>query len=181
MTFPFAQPVDVGTVLVGFCMAALLITVVSLGVRGRRQRLRAASQVVGVIGEPVAKPAALDVVALTEAVREAEASGQVHRLPGLYLSLAAQRLEAGEPAAAEDLLRKSIRAATTPGLENTHAEARVALGDIAHTSGDLATACEHWQIARGLFRELRLNREHDAVDARMQRNGCPTDWVLTDF
>ena len=48
-------------------------------------------------------------------------------------------------------------------------------------SGDLTTACEHWQIARALFHELKQGRDHAAVETRMLRNGCPTDWVLTDF
>ena len=36
----------------------------------------------------------------------------------------------------------------------------------ALSKGDPVTACEHWQIARSLFRELRLSQEHDAVEAR---------------
>jgi len=87
----------------------------------------------------------------------------------------------GETSAAADLLRKSILGATSAGQKDTHAKARLALGDIAHSNGDPATACEHWQIARSLFRELRQSGEHDAVEGRMRRNGCPTDWVLTDF
>ncbi|HEY8247426.1 MAG TPA: hypothetical protein VIG38_09120 [Hyphomicrobium sp.] len=180
MTLPGAQLDELGLVLVGAAMAALLITFIALVLRSRgcrRQR--------GVSGprreEPAAKPPALDGAALMAAVGEAEADGQVKRLPGLYLSLAQWRLDSGETAVAEDLLRKSIRTATTAGLNDAHAKARLALGDIAHSNGDLATACEHWQIARLLFRELRQSREHDAVEGRMQRNGCPTDWVLTDF
>jgi hypothetical protein len=161
-------------------MAALLITIVLLGLRGRRARkAEGARDAPGPAG--IANVSALDGAALMAAVGEAEAAGQFGRLPGLYLSLAHWRLDAGESGVAEDLLRKSIRGATTADLKETHAKARVALGDIAHTNGDLATACEHWQIARALFRELRRGRDHDAVDTRMQRNGCPTDWVLTDF
>jgi hypothetical protein len=78
-------------------------------------------------------------------------------------------------------LRKSIRGAAGAELKETHARARLALGDLAHESGDLTTACEHWQIARALFHELKQSREHDAAEQRMLRNGCPTDWVLTDF
>jgi hypothetical protein len=183
MTSPFVQVLDPGTLLVGVVMAALLITVAALAWRGRRRRLRAAraEATAGAPGADAEKPPALDFAALTAAVGEAEAVGQVRRLPGLYLSLAEWRLKAGETGIAEELLRKSIRGATSAGLKDTHAKARVALGDIAHAGGDLATACEHWQIARSLFYELRQVREHDAIDARMRRNGCPTDWVLTDF
>jgi hypothetical protein len=183
MSFPFASPVDSGVVLVGVVMAALFLTVIALAVRGRRARRRAGIEAPRAAPAPAAgsKLSPLDGAALITAVGEAEAAGQVRRLPGLYLSLAQWRLASGETGAAEDLLRKSIRGAATAGLKDTHAQARLALGDIAHTGGDLATACEHWQIARTLFRELRQTREHDAVDTRMQRNGCPTDWVLTDF
>ncbi len=179
MTLPWAQSVDLGLVLVGAAMVALLITLVALGLRSRRRRRERGAREAEPIG--VAKLTALDGAALMAAVGEAEADGQLKRLPGLYLSLAQWRLDSGETSVAEDLLRKSIRVATSTGLSDTHAKARLALGDIAHSNGDLATACEHWQIARSLFRELRQSREHDAVEGRMQRNGCPTDWVLTDF
>jgi hypothetical protein len=180
MTLPFAQPVDFGVVLVGVVMVALLIAIIALGIRRRRRRSFEERQAAAEPA-PGAKLSPLDAAALMAAVAEAEGSGQIRRLPGLYLSLARWRLDSGETGVAEDLLRKSIRGATAADLKDTHAKARVALGDIAHAGGDLATACEHWQIARALFRELRQSREHDAVDARMQRNGCPTDWVLTDF
>ena len=183
MTLPWTQSVDVGLLLVGVVMAALMVTLVALGLRSRRRRRqrqveatpRAAAAV------EVAKFTALDAAALMAAVGEAEAGGQVKRLPGLYLSLAQWRLDSGETSAAADLLRKSILGATSAGLKDTHAKARLALGDIAHSSGDPATACEHWQIARSLFGELHQSGEHDAVERRMRRNGCPTDWVLTDF
>jgi hypothetical protein len=159
-------------------MAALLLTLIALALRARRRR-RFAIPAADVAA--VAKPRAIDGAALLAAVGEAEAAGQTQRLPGLYLSLAEWRTDLGEADAAEDLLRKSIRAAATTGLKETHAKARVALGDIAQAKGDPVTACEHWQIARGLFHELKQKSAYDAVDARMQRNGCPTDWVLTDF
>jgi tetratricopeptide (TPR) repeat protein len=123
----------------------------------------------------------LDGAALSAAVREAETRGEGNRLPGLYLSLAQCRIEAGDTADAEELLRKSIRAAASAQLKDTHARARLVLGDLAHSSGDLTTACEHWQIARALFHELKQSRDHEAAESRMLRNGCPTDWVLTDF
>jgi len=123
----------------------------------------------------------LDGAALLVAVQEAETRGEEARLPGLYLSLAQCRVEAGETADAEELLRKSIRGAAGAELKDTHARARLALGDLAHRNGDLTTACEHWQIARALFHELKQTRDHEAAEGRMLRNGCPTDWVLTDF
>jgi hypothetical protein len=173
-----ALPIDVGVALLGSVMLALLVTLIALVLRNRR-RARIAIPAADI--PSVASELAIDGAALLAAVGEAEAAGQMQRLPGLYLSLAQWRRESGETDAAEDLLRKSIRASATAGLKETHAKARVALGDIAHAKGDPVTACEHWQIARGLFYELKQRGEHDAVDARMQRNGCPTDWVLTDF
>ncbi|MEI9899695.1 MAG: hypothetical protein WDN31_05585 [Hyphomicrobium sp.] len=113
-------------------------------------------------------------VRCSRAVQEAEAEGASRRLPGLYLSLAQLRIESGDASAAGELLRKSIRVASGMGLNDAHAKARLALGDLAQASGDPATACEHWQIARKLFHELGQKREYDAVDARMLRNGCPT-------
>jgi tetratricopeptide (TPR) repeat protein len=173
-----APPIDVGIALVGSLMLALLVTLIALALRTRRrERLTIPAADV----PAVETERAVDGAALLAAVGEAEAAGQTQRLPGLYLSLAQWRRDLGETDAAEDLLRKSIRAAASAGLKETHAKARVALGDIAQAKGDPATACEHWQIARGLFHELKRQGEHDAVDARMQRNGCPTDWVLTDF
>ena len=175
---------EFGLLLVGAVMAALLVTVIALGVRRRRH----ARDRLGVAGLPQetaavapARLTPLDGASLQAAVKEAEADGQMKRLPGLYLSLAQWRLEGQETSAAEELLRKCIRAATTGGQKDVHARGRLALGDIALSKGDPVTACEHWQIARSLFRELRLAQEHDTVEARMRRNGCPTDWVLTDF
>ncbi len=148
----------------------------------RRQR-RKAAVLLAAPSRPCAaeRAAKLDGAALMAAVQDAETRGEGSRLPGLYLSLAHCRIEAGQTADAEELLRKSIRGAASIQLKDTHARARLALGDLAHSSGDLTTACEHWQIARALFYELKQSREHEAVESRMLRNGCPTDWVLTDF
>jgi hypothetical protein len=179
------QSVDNGVVLVGVVMAALLVTLIALGLRSRRRREHSR---LGVAAMPSAaekpaavKPAALDGAALMAAIGEAEAAGQGARLPGLYLLLAQWRLDSGEASAAADLLRQCIRAATSAGQKDAHANARLALGDLAQAGGDPVTACEHWQIARSLYGELRRSREHDAVEVRMRKNGCPTDWVLTDF
>lgn len=122
----------------------------------------------------------LDAAALSAELADAESNGRKDRLPTLYLSLARCRLEAGDTDEAEAFLRKSILGAGTRHKQ-VHAEARLALGDLAHAGGDPTTACEHWQIARALFHELGKKPEHEATESRMLRNGCPTDWVLTDF
>jgi hypothetical protein len=159
-------------------LSVLVLIVLMLLHLRRRHRRKATAPVRQVAAEP---PVKLDAAALAAAVEEAEARGETGRLPALYLSLAQSRIDAGETADAEELLRKSIRGAAGAQLKDTHARARLALGDLAHKSGDPTTACEHWQIARALFHELKQSREHAAVEQRMLRNGCPTDWVLTDF
>jgi tetratricopeptide (TPR) repeat protein len=176
-----AQHASLAVALVGLAVLALFLLVFANALR-RSARKRAGA----LLAEPPA-PAApvqkvkLDPAVLVVAVSEAEAAGQRDRLPGLYLSLANCRLEAGANAEAEELLRKCIRGAGPARDKATHAKARLALGDLAQVGGDPTTACEHWQIARALFHELKLAGDHEAAEQRMLRNGCPTDWVLTDF
>ena len=164
--------------LAGLLVLAIMILLLAVA---RRRRARKAAP-------PIAQPAPaalqkikVDPVVLLAAVTEAETAGQRDRLPGLYLSLAQCRLEEGKSGQAEDLLRKCILGAAPARHKATHAKARLALGDLAHAGGDPTTACEHWQIARALFHELRQTADHEAAEQRMLRNGCPTDWVLTDF
>lgn len=185
---PLVQSIDPRAALVGIVVGALLVTLLGLALRARRRRKRKSAAPIAEVAPltvaevaPVAKPVVVDGAALLVAVREAEAEGATQRLPGLYLDLAQGRLAEGETRAAADLLRTCIRVATAAGLKAQHAKARVALGDIAQDGGDPSTACEHWQIARLLFHELRQTGDYQDVDERMQRNKCPTDWVLTDF
>jgi len=175
-----AQQVGLAVALAGL---AALVLLVLLFVSARRRSARKQQPV----ARPAAAPAAptpkakVDPAALLAAIHEAEAMGQRDRLPGLYLSLAQCRFEAGDSSEAEELLRKCILGAGAARHKATHAKARLALGDLAHAGGDPTTACEHWQIARALFHELRQVEDHSEAEQRMLRNGCPTDWVLTDF
>ena len=89
--------------------------------------------------------------------------------------------ENGNEATAADCLRKTIMLATTAGDKPLHALARLELGDICTSEGDLITACEHSQMARSLFEETSSARDAEVCEKRMLGNGCPTDWVLTDF
>lgn len=89
--------------------------------------------------------------------------------------------ETGDDDAAADRLREAIMLAASIQNDRLHARARLELGDIAESQGDLTTACEHWQLARSLFEGERRNGDAGACETRMARNGCPTDWVLTDF
>jgi hypothetical protein len=179
--------------LVWFLLASSIATIaVFLLLRHRRQRRGAPAAPTPDVAPPAAAERApeRDSAASAHAVPEAEPRGETGKtsetgdageLPDRCLSLAQRRIEAGETADAEALLRKSIRGAASADLKETHARARLALGDLAHRSGDLTTACEHWQIARALFHELKKTGDHELVEGRMLRNGCPTDWVLTDF
>lgn len=176
-----AQHVGLAWVLVCVLIA---IAVSPLILRRRRQaRPRAAEPIATPASRPLAvvQPAKPDGAALAGAVRAAEVAGRNDELPGLYLSLAHFRIEAGSPVEAQELLRKSILGAAANQQKDVHARARLVLGDLAHQSGDHTTACEHWQIARALFHELNRPSEHEAAERRMLSNGCPTDWVLTDF
>ncbi len=92
----------------------------------------------------------------------------------------AHRENGNDPTAA-DCLRKTIMLATSAGDKPLHALARLELGDICKSEGDLITACEHWQMARSLFEETSSASDAEVCEKRMLGNGCPTDWVLTDF
>lgn len=137
------------------------------------------------VAAPVRPPkplvSAMPLEELLTAIAAAERSGDEKRLAALYVGLARQHVSTGRTDEAAGVLRQSIRIASRLGLAAEHAAARLELGDIALAGGDLTTACEHWQIARGLYFELKAAHELEAAETRMQRTGCPTDWVLNDF
>ncbi|HUJ38356.1 MAG TPA: hypothetical protein VLW88_11840 [Hyphomicrobium sp.] len=174
-----AQHGGLAAALAGLAPLALLILLLASARLGRARKRVGAP--VAEVPAPVAQKIKADPAVLLAAITEAEAAGQSDRLPGLYLALAECRLDAGAAAEAEELLRKCLRGAAPARHKATHAKARLALGDLAHAGGDPTTACEHWQIARALFHELKQADDHEAAEQRMLRNGCPTDWVLTDF
>lgn len=145
------------------------------------ERQVAGSEAEALVREDGVAGIGLDRVEIAQALEDAEKDGLEHKLPALHLALARCQIADGEPEAAAELLRKSILGAAKADDKATHAAARVLLGDIAHARGDATTACEHWQMARALFHELGNGDEHAAVEGRMLKNGCPTDWVLTDF
>jgi hypothetical protein len=78
-------------------------------------------------------------------------------------------------------LRSAAGYASLHGPLGCHAAARLQLAEAAYSAGDLTSACEQWQMARGAFLEDGQMDEHARIDRRMRDNGCPTDWVLTDF
>jgi len=111
----------------------------------------------------------------------AEARDDKARLGPLYLARALDYLEAKRPSEAAEFLRKSIRAAVVARNRTVHAQARIELAELARAAGDLTTACEHWQIARGLFSDVKNKVGLSGAEELMRRHGCPTDWVLNDF
>jgi hypothetical protein len=78
-------------------------------------------------------------------------------------------------------LRSAAGYGSLHGPPSAHGAARLALGEAAHLAGDLTSACEQWQMARTAFLEGGDTEQHDRIEKRMRENGCPTDWVLTDF
>ncbi len=98
-----------------------------------------------------------------------------------FLTEALRLRDTGQDDAAADRLREAIMLASSIRNDRLHARARLELGDIAEAQGDLTTACEHWQLARSLFEDERRTCDAGVCETRMARNGCPTDWVLTDF
>jgi hypothetical protein len=82
---------------------------------------------------------------------------------------------------AQTHLRRAIILAARLKDDETHAAARLELGDLMEAEGDLTSACEHWQIARQIFWDRSAKSELADVDRRMTANGCPTDWFLNEF
>ena len=114
-------------------------------------------------------------------IRLAEERNDTAALPALYLALAQNEIARGDIDSGADHLRSCIRTAAKARNAGAEAEARIELADLARAAGDLTTACEHWQIARGLFLKLERRKDLAGTEDMMQRHGCPTDWVLTDF
>ena len=127
---------------------------------------------------PAPQPSTVDWAAR---IKEAEEANDRSLLPGLYLSLARAEIAEGRNEFASEHLRSSVMAAIKARDGATQAEARIELAELARASGDLTTACEHWQIARGLFHKMSEQAKLGDTERLMQQHGCPTDWVLNDF
>lgn len=124
------------------------------------------------------QPATIDWAAR---IKEAEEADNRSLLPGLYLSLARAEIADGRNEFALEHLRSSVMTAIKTRDGATQAEARLELAELARAAGDLTTACEHWQIARGLFHKMSEQAKLGDTERLMQQHGCPTDWVLNDF
>lgn len=118
---------------------------------------------------------------LEDRLAGAEQMGQPIALAMIYLALGRARMANGEMSAGLDAMRSAAGLAAMHKHPELHAECRLDLAEAAYEAGDPITACEHWQMARMAFLEAGMRSEGDKIDRRMRANGCPTDWVLTDF
>jgi hypothetical protein len=98
-----------------------------------------------------------------------------------YLELARQHRQAGDERACHEALRAAAGMAARFGPQSVHAEARLELAEAAYAAGDLTGACEQWQMARTALHDDGQKDAYARIEKRMRDNGCPTDWVLTDF
>lgn len=137
-----------------------------------------AAEVATPVVPPLAGPSIEDLAA---EISRSEANGNSAELAHLYIKQAAAYVASGLKDEGASRLRDAIRVAALNRLAEPHALARLELGDLYFGNGDPTTACEQWQIARNLFHDLARPADRDATDKRMLSNGCPTDWVLTDF
>jgi hypothetical protein len=90
-------------------------------------------------------------------------------------------LAAGAIEAAARDFRACVMLAAKLKQPHIGATARLELGDLASAAGDMTTACEHWQMAKAAFVAQGRDAELDRVERKMDRAGCPTDWVLNEF
>ena len=122
-----------------------------------------------------------EIVAIERQIAAADASGKHHVMAAMYLDLAEQNRALGLDKEAQSALRSAAGIGSQHGPEYVHAAARIALAEAAVDHGDLTAACVQWQLARTAFQRDGKTAEADVVDKRMRANGCPTDWILTDF
>ncbi|MFA5958111.1 hypothetical protein [Hyphomicrobium sp.] len=125
--------------------------------------------------------ATVSIDTLTSKIEAAIVNGEKTSLSSLYFDLAAAHGLDGNLTARMAALRSAAGYGALHGPQTAHAAARLALGEEAHQAGDLTSACEQWQLARTAFQEGGDAEQHARVEKRMRENGCPTDWVLTDF
>ncbi len=122
-----------------------------------------------------------DPDAISKKIEDALMHGQKTALSSLYFDLASAYESLGNVEARMSALRSAAGYGALHGPPVAHAAARLALAETAHQAGDLASACEQWQMARTAFQQSGETEQHARVEKRMRENGCPTDWVLTDF
>lgn len=134
---------------------------------------------------PAVLPAVVDdettIGHIAQQIASIAALGKKNTLAPLYLQLASAHQHRGNTEGQLAALRSAAGLAAQHGPRSAHAEARVQLAEAAYLAGDLTSACEHWQLARGAFQDDGQKDAHAKIEKRMRDHGCPTDWVLTDF
>jgi hypothetical protein len=114
-------------------------------------------------------------------IARAEENGAMVELAELYLALGRALMAEGSESEGLGALRSAAGLAALHKAPKVHALARLDLAEVAISHGDPTTACEHWQMARMAFLDAGARADGDKIDKRMRAQGCPTDWVLTDF
>lgn len=122
-----------------------------------------------------------DAVTIGRRIDAAKTAENKAVLADLYLAQARAYQKLGDEKARMAALTSAAACASLYGPEASHASARMQLAEAAYSAGDLTSACEHWHLARGAFQASGQTEEHARVEKLMHDNGCPTDWVLTEF
>ncbi len=130
---------------------------------------------------PPADPRQISIEALQFKLNEAMKVQSKATLAPMFLDMAKHHKAAGDEQSYLAALRSAAGLAAQHGPSSAHAEARLALAEAAFQNGDPIGACEQWQMARNALLEDGQKEAHARVEQRMRDNGCPTDWVLTDF
>jgi hypothetical protein len=159
---------------------AVLATLAVLVIRGWMLR-RAARNRDTIVQMHGTVPPEENAATVVKRIDAAKASNDKTPLAGLYLALARAHEKTGDDEARMSALRSAAGCGALHGPHGSHALARLQLAEAAYASGDLTSACEQWHLARAAFLADGQTEEHARVDKRMRDNGCPTDWVLTDF
>jgi hypothetical protein len=124
---------------------------------------------------------AVDLNPLMARIAVLEDGDDKSTLAPLYMQVAALEQKRGNEAGRLAALRAAAGTGAIHGPRKAHALARLELAEVAYLAGDLHTACEHWQMARMAYHDDGDTENFERVDRRMLDQGCPTDWVLTDF
>jgi hypothetical protein len=168
-------------------MLFALLVLLAHRARGRRDRSATSAQSVSapLLAEPPREATTRDIaVAMGEIgkrIDTALSGGNKSELAALYLDLARGHQKLGDEKSRMSALRSAAGYGSLHGPLAAHAAARLELAEAAYLSGDLTSACEQWQLARSAYLEDGQMEPYARVEKRMRDNGCPTDWVLTDF
>lgn len=150
-----------------------LLLVRRIAIRRARERRNSTAQAYAVPTD--------DVGEIARTIEAAKAGEENVALADLYLVQAHAYQKLGDEKARMTALTAAAGYAALHGPPSTHAIARMQLAEAARNGGDLTSACEHWHLAREAFHASGHTEEHAKVEKLMRDNGCPTDWVLTEF